>query len=367
MASHGCMVVFYQLKIRLKVPALTYTMQIAENYNLKSFNTFGITASASRFYAFDRVQDLAAILKANQGTDKLILGGGSNILFTRDYQGLLLKNNLKGISLVKEDHQFYYVKAAAGEPWHPFVQYCVGKGYGGLENLSLIPGLAGASPMQNIGAYGVEIRDVFYELEAMRIQDQTLHIFSNENCQFGYRQSIFKTALKEQFIILSVTYRLQKNPVLHLEYGAIREELQNAGIDPDGNKTTIKDVAEAVIRIRQSKLPDPAKIGNAGSFFKNPVISTSHFEKIKSAFPDLPGYPIAEDPAHIKVAAGWLIEATGWKGYRQGDAGVHARQALVLVNYGQASGAQILALSQKIIESVAGKFGIHLEREVNII
>lgn len=265
--------------------------------------------------------------------------------------------------------KYHHTPIRSQSAWHPFVQYCVSQHYAGLENLSLIPGLAGASPMQNIGAYGVEIKDLFYELEAMRVSDQTLHTFSNADCQFGYRQSIFKTELKGQYIILNVTYRLSKKPVLHLEYGAIREELANAGV----TAPTIKNVAEAVIRIRQSKLPDPAKIGNAGSFFKNPSIPLTQFETLKAVYPGLPGYPQATEPPagaaaqQVKVAAGFLIEACGWKGYRAGDAGVHARQALVLVNYGHATGAEILHLSQRIIESVETKFGITLEREVNII
>jgi len=338
-------------------------MQIQKNFNIRSYNTFGISASVSDFVSFNDVQSLVTILREHHTRPVYILGGGSNVLFTKDYEGLLLHNDLKGIKVLKEDEKYYYVKVAAGEPWHSFVTYCVDQGYGGLENLSLIPGLAGASPMQNIGAYGVEIKDVFYELEAISIQDQRLHVFSNADCQFGYRQSIFKTELKGQFVILSVTYRLLKKPALHLEYGAIREELEKAG----AAHPTIKDVSDAVIRIRQSKLPDPERIGNAGSFFKNPTIAVTQFEKIKSAHPALPGYPLPGDATHIKVAAGYLIEACGWKGYREGDAGVHTRQALVLVNYGQATGSEIFALSQRIIDSVAQKFEITLEREVNII
>lgn len=349
-------------------------MQIQENYNIQSYNTFGIAARVSRFVIFDDAVTLAALLRENQNNAHeplYLLGGGSNILFTRDFKGLILKNNLRGIELVHEDDDYYYVKVAAGEPWHPFVQYCVDHGYAGLENLSLIPGLAGASPMQNIGAYGVEIKDVFYELEAMRILDQSLQSFTKDDCQFGYRESIFKTALKGQYVILSVTYRLMKKPVLHLQYGAIREELAKAGIDTDTTTPTIKDVSQAVIRIRQSKLPDPHVIGNAGSFFKNPSIPISQFEALKLAYPTLPGYPLTGSQAdtHIKVAAGYLIESCGWKGFREKDtdAGVHARQALVLVNYGHATGPEIFELSERIIQSVAQKFGITLEREVNII
>lgn len=348
---------------------LVFNMQIKENFNIQPYNTFGIAARVGRFVAFGDVQTLATLLRSNQYEDKYIMGGGSNILFTNDFAGLILKNNLKGIELCREDDKYYYLKVAAGEPWHPFVQYCVDHGYAGLENLSLIPGLAGASPMQNIGAYGVEIKDVFYQLEAMRISDQTLQTFSREDCQFGYRESIFKTELKGKYIILNVTYRLLKKPILHLEYGAIREELEKAGIAVNTTRPTIKDVSEAVIRIRQSKLPDPKQIGNAGSFFKNPSIPITQFEQLKMEHPTLPGYPLTGIGSNeqIKVAAGWLIEACGWKGYRNGDAGVHARQALVLVNYGHASGAEIYALSERIINSVENKFGIVLEREVNII
>lgn len=346
-------------------------MQIQENYNIKSLNTFGISVDAPKFAAFDRIEQLSALLKDNPGLPKYILGGGSNILFTQAFQGLLLKNNLKGIHLLKQDADYYYVQVAAGEPWHPFVLYCVEHGYAGLENLSLIPGLAGASPMQNIGAYGVEIKDYFFELEAMRMEDQTIQTFTNADCKFGYRESIFKTALKGQYIILSVTFRLLKEPVLHLEYGAIKEELAHAGINPATSMPSIRDVSNAVIRIRQSKLPDPTVIGNAGSFFKNPTIDVSHFEHLKLNHPNLPGYPLSQEAPKtspsIKVAAGFLIEACGWKGYRDGDAGVHHKQALVLVNYGHASGKDILALSEKIIRSVKEKFGITLEREVNII
>ncbi|GAB3361974.1 UDP-N-acetylmuramate dehydrogenase [Arachidicoccus ginsenosidivorans] len=346
-------------------------MQLTENFNIQPYNTFGISATVSEFQAFDNVAALSTILKKHANTPLYVLGGGSNVLFTGDYEGLILKNNLKGIQLLKQDQKYYYIKVAAGEPWHPFVQYCVQHGYPGLENLSLIPGLAGASPMQNIGAYGVEIKDHFFELEAMRISDQTIRQFTNADCQFGYRESIFKKALKGQFIILSVTFRLPKKPVLHLEYGAIKEELNNAGITLNKTQPSIKDISEAVIRIRQRKLPDPKEIGNAGSFFKNPSIPLEQFEALKALYPTVPAYSLPPENAlaatHIKVAAGFLIESCGWKGYRMGDAGVHKNQALVLVNYGQATGSEILALSQRIIESVVDKFGIHLEREVNII
>jgi UDP-N-acetylmuramate dehydrogenase len=290
----------------------------------------------------------------------LILGGGSNILFTKDVQGWVLKNEIKGIRVVQEDEETVWVEAGAGEPWHGLVLHCIEQGWGGLENLSLIPGNTGASPMQNIGAYGVEIKDVFDSLEAWHLQDRAWVRFTGTDCRFGYRESVFKRALKDQFIIASVTYRLRKKPVLHLEYGAIREELERAGVQ----EPTIKDVSDAVIRIRSSKLPDPARIGNAGRFFKNPEVGSDQFEALRLQWPGIVGYPLPG--GHVKLAAGWLIEKAGWKGFRSGDAGCHDKQALVLVNYGHASGSAIYDLSENILQDVHTKFGVTLEREVNI-
>lgn len=290
----------------------------------------------------------------------LVLGGGSNMLFTRHVPGWVLKNEILGIQVMAEDNDHVYVKTGAGEPWHPFVMHCIEHGWAGLENLSLIPGLTGASPMQNIGAYGVEIKDVFHELEAWHFEDRKWVNFSNADCHFGYRESVFKRALKNQFLITSVKYKLSKKPVFHVEYGAIRQELEAAGVQD----LSIRAIADAVIRIRRSKLPDPAVVGNAGSFFKNPEIAQDAFEQLRLQFPGIVGYPTSA--GRVKIAAGWLIEKAGWKGFRKGDAGCHEKQALVLVNHGHASGSEIYALSEMILQDVLQKFGVLLEREVNI-
>ena len=333
-------------------------MQIQQNIPLKQFNTFRIRAMAREFSSLNSVDELHNL--ELQDKHLLILGGGSNILFTRDFDGLVLKNELKGIEVVGEDEDHIYVKAGAGENWHGFVLFCVDRGYAGVENLSFIPGNVGASPMQNIGAYGVEIKDVFHELEAYHIHDRKIVHFNNSDCAFGYRESVFKNIFKNQFIILNVTYRLNKKPVLHTEYGAIQQELEKR----NPSYPTIKDISDAVIRIRSSKLPDPKLIGNAGSFFKNPVISAVDFARIKNEFPSVVAFPSGEK---IKLAAGWLIEQCGWKGFRKGDAGCYPKQALVLVNYGSASGKEIYSLSEDILLSVKAKFGVTLEREVNIM
>lgn len=295
-------------------------------------------------------------------TDKLmVLGGGSNILLTGDYDGLVLKNEIMGIDVVSEDEENIYVKAGAGENWHRLVMHCVEKGYAGLENLSLIPGNVGASPMQNIGAYGVEIKEVFHELEAYHIEDGTLHIFSASDCEFGYRESVFKRKYKDRFVISSVTYRLSPKPRFNISYGAIKEELERMGVQ----ELSIRAVSEAVIRIRSSKLPDPKETGNAGSFFKNPLIPNGQFAQLKESFPNIVAFPAGQD--QTKLAAGWLIEQCGWKGFRRGDAGCYPKQALVLVNYGSATGREVFGLSEEIIVSVKNKFGVELEREVNVV
>lgn len=335
-------------------------MQLRDNFSLQPFNTFGIDVKAKHFAAFTAVQELQAIL-ALQPETLMILGGGSNVLFTKDYDGLVLHNELKGIELVKEDKDYYYVKAWAGENWHQFVQYCIANNYAGLENLSLIPGCVGASPMQNIGAYGVEIKDVFYELEAYHIHDKTLVTFNREDCAFGYRESVFKRQYKNQFVILNVTYRLSKQPHYNISYGAIEQELEKMAV----TDLSIQAISQAVIHIRSSKLPDPKEIGNAGSFFKNPQVPAEVFKQLQTVHPAIVGYPVGDN--EIKLAAGWLIEQCGWKGYRKGDAGCHAKQALVLVNYGHATGDEIYHLSEEIIQSVQQKFGVTLEREVNIV
>lgn len=335
-------------------------MIVEQHTSLLDLNTFHIRASANRFIRISEAEQLRDFLKSSAGEEYLVLGGGSNILFTRDVKGAVLKMDIRGISLVKEDDQHVYVRAGAGENWHSLVLYTISRNWGGLENLSLIPGSVGAAPIQNIGAYGVELKDVFFELEAYdRVADR-VYSFGLNDCAFGYRDSFFKSAGKGRYIILQVTLMLRKHPALNTGYGAIREELQKMGV----SKPSIQTISQAVINIRRSKLPDPAEIGNAGSFFKNPVVSHATFESLSKTHPDMPVYPHGEGA--VKLAAGWLIEQCGWKGYRKGDAGVHQRQALVLVNYGQATGEEIFNLSEEIIASVKKQFGISLEREVNI-
>lgn len=338
-------------------------MLVSENVLLQPYNTFGINAQARYFSTFADLEQLQALLQDTrwQSSPRMILGGGSNILFTKDVDGLVMKNELKGITVLKEDDDYIYVKAGAGENWHRFVMHCIDHNYAGLENLSLIPGNVGASPMQNIGAYGVEIKDHFHELEAWHLKDNALVTFNNAGCAFGYRESVFKRKYKDQFVILSVTYRLLKQPHFNTSYGAIEQELQRMGV----TDLSIKAISQAVINIRSSKLPDPAQIGNAGSFFKNPTVDAAQYASLKTAHPNIVAYPV--DNGHYKLAAGWLIEQCGWKGYRHNDAGVHAKQALVLVNYGHASGQEIYQLSQQVLDSVKEKFGVELEREVNII
>jgi UDP-N-acetylmuramate dehydrogenase len=336
-------------------------MQVLENFPLKDLNTFGVRANARYYAAFDSIASLNEILAAYSSQPLLILGGGSNVLLTKDFDGLVLKNDIRGIAKVAEDEEFVFVRAGAGENWHQFVLNTIEKGWGGLENLSLIPGCVGASPMQNIGAYGVEIKDVFEQLTAFHLEERSNYTFRAQACEFGYRESVFKRKYKGQFVIAEVTFKLRKNPVLNTTYGAIASELKARGID----HPTIRDVSDVVISIRQSKLPDPKETGNAGSFFKNPSVNIPQFNQLKEQYPAIVAYANADGT--MKLAAGWLIEQAGWKGYREGDAGVHAKQALVLVNHGNATGAEILALSEKIITSVKEKFDVELEREVNIV
>ena len=338
-------------------------MHIQQNVSLRPFNTFGIDAIAKQFTAVTTLPELQEVLELHhpEASPMLVLGGGSNLLFTQDFHGLVVKNELMGTELVNEDADYYYVKAAAGENWHRFVQFCIGNNYAGVENLSLIPGNIGASPMQNIGAYGVEIKDVFYQLEAMHVKDRTVTTFNRNDCRFGYRDSVFKGKYKNQFVITSVTFRLFKTPRLNITYGPITQELEHMGV----TDISIRTISQAVINIRTSKLPDPARIGNAGSFFKNPLVTTEQFQLLKEQFPAIVAFPV--DKQYVKLAAGWLIEQCGWKGYRKGDAGCHEKQALVLVNYGNAHGMDIYSLSTEIMHSVESKFGVLLEREVNII
>lgn len=335
-------------------------MAIQKNISLLPYNSFHIQVNASEFVSVGSIEELEKILSRPGVESPLILGGGSNILFTKDIQGTVLKIDLVGIEEVKEESSHIYVKAGAGESWQEFVGYTMKRNWGGLENLSLIPGNVGAAPIQNIGAYGVELKDVFYELEAYDRKERKVYAFGVNDCRFGYRDSIFKSAEKGRYIILNVTFLLSKNPLLKTSYGAIREELKKMDI----HSPTIQDVSQAVIKIRRSKLPDPAEIGNAGSFFKNPVVDQSVFLSLSEKYPDMPAYP--HEDKSVKLAAGWLIEQCGWKGYRMGDAGVHVNQALVLVNYGKASGTEILKLSEKITASVLKKFGVVLEKEVNV-
>jgi len=337
--------------------------QIQQNIPLRQYNTLGIDAIARHFAAFSSVDELGELTEKSPitGTPPLIIGGGSNILFKDDVKGLVLKNDIPGVNIIKEDANHVYVKAGAGENWHSFVQYCLQRNWAGVENLSLIPGCVGASPMQNIGAYGVEIREVFEELEAWHIHDRKIHVFTANDCQFGYRESVFKRKYRNQFVILNVTYRLNKTPRFNTSYGAIEQELERMGVQ----QLSIQAISQAVINIRRSKLPDPAMIGNAGSFFKNPSVSRAAYEQLQQKFPGIVGY--ANPDGTVKLAAGWLIEQSGLKGFRRGDAGVHEKQALVLVNYGHATGAAIYDLSEEVMKTVKAKFGVALEREVNVV
>lgn len=335
-------------------------MNTTYNTSLKQYNSFGIDVSARQLSSFQSADELIELIKQLGTQQFMILGGGSNILLTKDFDGYVLKNEISGIEVVHEDDRHVYVKAGAGENWHKFVLFCLDRDLAGVENLSLIPGNVGASPMQNIGAYGVEIKDVFYDLEAFHIKSGKVVTFSHADCEFGYRESVFKNKHKGEYVILSVTFQMNKIPEYNTSYGAIEDELQRMG-----KGVSIQTISQAVINIRTSKLPDPAKIGNAGSFFKNPTIPDEQFDKLRQAHPGVPAYP--QGNGLVKIAAGWLIEQCGWKGYRKGDAGVHEKQALVLVNYGNAKGADIYELSEEIKKSVFDKFGVELEREVNIV
>lgn len=334
-------------------------MTVQHQYPLQSLNTFGIKAHAEYFSSFSSKEELIELLGKTQ-KPLTILGGGSNILLTKDISGTVLKNEISEIEITHEDNDSLTVKVGGGVVWHDFVMWSIEHNLGGIENLSLIPGSVGAAPMQNIGAYGVEIKSVFEELEAVHIDNKTVKTFSNTDCQFAYRYSIFKGELKGQYIICHVTFKLSKHPQFNTSYGAIEEELKAMG-----TSKSLESVSQAVINIRQRKLPNPKDIGNSGSFFKNPTIPKAKFEQLKTQFPNIVGYPNGEQS--VKVAAGWLIDHAGWKGYRKGDAGVHKNQALVLVNYGTALGNEILTLSKDIQKSIQETFGIELEAEVNII
>lgn len=338
-------------------------MQVHENYSLLKYNTFGIEATSRFFSRFSTEEELRELLDEKVAETKMILGGGSNVLFTKDYDGFVLKNEIPGIDIINQNDDFIFIRAGAGVAWHAFVTYCVNNNFAGVENLSLIPGNVGASPMQNIGAYGVEIKDVFFELEAFHLKDNAIQVFNASDCRFGYRDSVFKNVYKGDFAIISVTFRLNKNADFNISYGAIEEELEKMKV----KKLSVKAISDAVISIRTSKLPDPALLGNAGSFFKNPIVDQETLNEIKNNLngSDFPFYKNGGE--NYKIPAGWLIEQCGWKGFRKGDAGCYAKQALVLVNYGQATGKEIFDLSEQIKISVKEKFGIELEREVNIL
>ncbi len=338
-------------------------MSNPQKASLKGYNTFGIDVQALEIIAVTSVADVQRIIKEKDPSELFVIGGGSNMLLTKDIEKCVVHINNKGYTLVDVPcgENELLLKVAGGENWHDFVLYCVGQGYGGVENLSLIPGNVGTAPIQNIGAYGVELKDVFYECEAVSRTDGALRTFSLEECAFGYRDSVFKTQLKDQYIITSVTFRLtNKDHKIKTAYGAISDTLSEQGI----THPTIKEVSDAVIKIRQAKLPDPKKIGNSGSFFKNPVISQAVFSELRKKYPDVPYYPVGTD--QIKVPAGWLIEQAGFKGKRFGDAGVHDKQALVLVNHGNATGSEIWALALRIQDEVKTKFGLTITPEVNV-
>jgi len=337
-------------------------MTIINNASLKPFNTFGIDANAQSYCDIRSMETLKNILREQHSKPLFFLGGGSNMLLTKDIEALVLHINLKGIEVVSETDDSVIIKAMAGENWHNFVLWCLKHNYGGIENLSLIPGNMGTAPIQNIGAYGVELKDVFVSCEAINVNHQNLKIFSKSDCNFGYRESIFKQDLKGNYIITSVNLKLTKNNhKLRVDYGAIKNELHALQIV----NPTIQDISNAVIAIRQSKLPDPKEIGNSGSFFKNPIVSTEVFKTLQTNFSDAPSYAISAD--EVKIPAGWLIEKAGFKGKRFKDYGVHDKQALVLVNYGNASGKDILELAQLIQKTVKRLFNIKIETEVNIL
>ncbi len=338
-------------------------MQFLENYSLRSLNTFGIEARAAFFSVAANMDELMEALEYAHARNKqlFVLGGGSNILLLGDTDRFVLKNNLHGIEVLEENREIVRLRVGGGVVWHDLVSYAVEKGWGGVENLSLIPGTVGAAPIQNIGAYGTEIRDVFENLEAINLSTGSMRVFSHADCRFGYRDSIFKREEKGRWIIISVTFRLTKTAQVNTSYGDIREVLRTMGAEHPG----IADVSRAVIQIRRSKLPDPAEIGNAGSFFKNPEVPQEVFLGLKERYPTIPGYHTGS--GEVKIPAGWLIESNGWKGYREGNVGVHDRQALVIVNHGGATGDEVRGLASRIIESVEEKYGIRLHPEVNYI
>ena len=338
--------------------------QVTENFSLKSFNTFGMDVSAKYFVEISSLEQYISICQSGKyaHVSHFFLGGGSNILLTQNLDALVVKISIQGVEVIQEDADAVWVSGGAGVNWDEFVQYAVQHHWSGIENLSLIPGTVGAAPMQNIGAYGVEIKDTFDHLTALNLNTLALEIFDSKRCAFGYRESFFKREGKGQYLISSVCFKLNKHQNLQTSYGAIQDVLNQKNI----LKPSIQDVSEAVVAIRQSKLPDPKVIGNSGSFFKNPTVSQGEASRLITSFPGIPNYPLAGQ-TEVKFPAGWFIEQAGWKGFRDADAGVHANQALVLVNYGKATGAEIVSISDKIKKSVKEKFGVHLETEVNIL
>lgn len=337
-------------------------VRFEKNFSLQKYNTFGLDAKGRYYFEFTEEEDLPAFLcnfEEWQCLPLLFLGGGSNLLFTADFGGLILHVNVPGIAIVKEDDRQVWLESGAGENWDNFVSWCVNSGYSGLENLSLIPGNVGAAPVQNIGAYGVEAGECVSSVKGFDLKTFDFREIPAESCEFGYRDSIFKRQLKGRFIVTSVIFKLNKFPVFRMNYGDLNEEVEKSG------GPSLKHIREAVLAIRRRKLPDPEILGNAGSFFKNPVVKQNRAAELKATFPALPVYPAGT--GYSKLAAGWLIEQCGWKGFRTGDAGVHEKQALVLVNYGKATGEQLLELSRKIRESVMDRFSVDLEPEVLLI
>jgi UDP-N-acetylmuramate dehydrogenase len=334
-------------------------MTILQHYPLRALNTFGIDVTTEYFIDIHSLPELREALRLPG--EKLFLGGGSNILFTGNYNGTVIKVSLRGIDIEREDEQYVYMRVAAGEQWHSLVRYCVERNLGGVENLSLIPGTVGAAPIQNIGAYGTELKDVLVSVEGLYIETGSPFVLSNEECRFGYRTSIFKQDLRHRVVITSVLLRLSKEPCINLSYPALAQAVAHL----PAHSLTVRDISDAVCSVRRSKLPDPADVGNAGSFFKNPEVPREVFERIKVDYPQLPSYPT--QPGFVKLPAGWLIEQCGWKGRKIGNAGTYPLQALVLVNYGGASGSDVLAVAHAIQHDVQERFGITIEPEVNIL
>lgn len=337
-------------------------MQLEENVSLKPYNTFGLNQTTRYLVHIRHESELPEALDFAQTENLplLILGAGSNVLLTKDWEGLVIRIAIKGVEVLEENEDYVRIKVGAGENWHDFVLYCISKGWGGVENLSLIPGTVGASPMQNIGAYGVEIKSVFEKLEAVKIENGDTKTFLAEECCLGYRDSVFKQSEKGNYIITRVVFKLSKKPIFNTSYGDIENTLHELGV----TELSLQGISDAVTAIRRKKLPDPSLIGNAGSFFKNPVIPADQFQSLKAKFPSIPGFAVSEG---VKVPAAWLIEQAGWKGKRWGTIGVHDKQPLVLVNYGEGKGRDLLFLSKTIAKEVFEKFGIELQTEVNLV